>query len=526
MRRACTALAIAVAIVVAGVTTALSSSGEQGDNERPNVLLVGDSVLDQEGSHAAFLLRQNGVDARTVGYWGSTLLTREQYDMGQSRPHADHPDKVHWLSIAPTLIAEEDPDLVAVALNYNFAAPYPRDAQGREITDLRSAEGVAMIQTQVRAFIDILESRGARVVFVVPLPSDENADPVVWDAIWAAYASVLHERDIDIVTLDGALAGDNGLRVESERNCTGEQERVRPEPGNPHLTRFGAGEVGTVLARKLAALVDRDLDDNQAPGERTVALVPTASGEGYWLVACDGSIAHFGNAFPLPRVHADAPIVGAAPAGDRGLWLVRADGRVEPVGDADALTLVPAPNDPIVAVSGTRDRAGLVAVTARGAVAVAGNATRFGEASLPLERAAVGVAGNPRADGYWITTADGSVLAFGDAQTFGSAADAGVTAGVAGIAASPTGAGYRLALDDGQSLSFGDASPDGTPHVSAAEPKLSAGEELFRAPGRPAIAAIVAAPTGYWTLRENGDAHAFDGAAELGGTGRLAFLTY
>jgi hypothetical protein len=527
MRRAIVALAIVVAVVVAGVTTALRSSADPGVGERPNVLLVGDSVLDQEGSHAAFLLRQNGVDASAVGFWGSSLLTREQYDMGRSRPHADRPDKVHWLSIAPTLIDEEEPDLVAVALNYNYAEPYPRDATGREITDLRSPEGVAMIQTQARAFIDILAARGAQVVFVEALPSDAGVDADPYSAaIWAAYAPVLRERHVDVVSLDGVLADADGARVERERDCAGEQQLVRPEPGNVHLTRFGAGQVGTVLARKLAALVDHELDDNQAPGDRTVALVPTESGLGYWLVACDGSIAHFGDAFPLPRVEADQPIIGAAPAGDRGLWLVGANGRVEPAGDAAALTLEPALHDPIVAVSGTHARGGIIAVTARGGVAVAGDASRFGSASLPPERAAVGVVGNPQADGYWIATADGSVLAFGDAQPFGSAADLGVTSGVTGIAASPTGAGYRLVLHDGQSLAFGDASPDGAPQLSAAEPNRSEGEELFRAPGRPAAGAIVSAPSGYWTMRENGDVHAFDGAPELGGTGRLAFLTY
>src|SRR4051794_13171753 len=107
MRRALLALAIVFAVVGAGVMAAFGSTSDSRDIEQPNVLLVGDSVLDQEGSHAAFLLRQNGIDARAVGYWGSSLLTREQYDMGKSRPTADHPDKVHWLSIATDLIAEE-----------------------------------------------------------------------------------------------------------------------------------------------------------------------------------------------------------------------------------------------------------------------------------------------------------------------------------------------------------------------------------------------------------------------------------
>ena len=50
----------------------------------PRVLLIGDSVLDQQGSAAAFLLRQHGVDARAVGIWGSGLLSIDQYDLAAS----------------------------------------------------------------------------------------------------------------------------------------------------------------------------------------------------------------------------------------------------------------------------------------------------------------------------------------------------------------------------------------------------------------------------------------------------------
>ncbi len=40
--------------------------------------------MDQQGSAAAFLLRQAGVDARVVGLWGSGLLTTDQYDNGKT----------------------------------------------------------------------------------------------------------------------------------------------------------------------------------------------------------------------------------------------------------------------------------------------------------------------------------------------------------------------------------------------------------------------------------------------------------
>src|SRR5262245_59879871 len=49
------------------------------------VLFLGDSVMDQQGSAAAFLLRQHGVNARAVGLWGSGLLTQDQYDYGVTK---------------------------------------------------------------------------------------------------------------------------------------------------------------------------------------------------------------------------------------------------------------------------------------------------------------------------------------------------------------------------------------------------------------------------------------------------------
>ena len=95
-----------------------------------------------------------------------------------------------------------------------------------------------------------------------------------------------------------ALKNASGLRAETKASCTGAQERVRP-PGDVHLTRFGAGLAGTALAEFVATLVHANLRGNAAPGDAVAALVPTPTGRGYWLVGCDGSVFHFGDAAPL-----------------------------------------------------------------------------------------------------------------------------------------------------------------------------------------------------------------------------------
>ena len=96
----------------------------------PRVLLIGDSILDQEGGAAAFLLRQQGISAAKVAVWGSGLLTRDQYDMGHTiLIGSTPPNPVDWLTKARALVAQYHPELVVVAMNHNHESPYPRDAE-------------------------------------------------------------------------------------------------------------------------------------------------------------------------------------------------------------------------------------------------------------------------------------------------------------------------------------------------------------------------------------------------------------
>ena len=106
---------------------------------RARVLLIGDSILDQEGSAAAFLLRQSGVDAKAIGVWGSGLIGIDQYDYGKTKLSG------YWLRRAKKEVAAFDPDAIGVHLNYAYWPPYPHDAAGHRITDLWSASGQKMI---------------------------------------------------------------------------------------------------------------------------------------------------------------------------------------------------------------------------------------------------------------------------------------------------------------------------------------------------------------------------------------------
>jgi hypothetical protein len=495
----------------------------------PRVLLIGDSIMDQEGNHAAVALRELGIDARVSAVWGSGLLTRAQYDFGHTIPEPTTPDDLHWVTRARGLVAFFDPDLVVVSMNHNFWPPYPRDASGRVIESVDTPAGQEMVRTQVTALLDAVRSQGADVMFVAPVPGAGEADPLVANPIWRAYSSVLAAQQIPVADITPALIDPEGRRTETKVSCLGSEERVRPED-DVHLTRFGAGRAGTLLAHAVAAHLDRDLGSQVAPGDHTVALVPTATGEGYWIVGCDGGVYGFGDApalAPVSRAASAPPIVGAARARRDGLWLVAADGSVLPLGGVDALQLRPRPAEPIVAVAGTADGRGIVAVTATGTVHVAGSARAFG-ARVPSGSApVVDVAVRPQGDGYWIARADGTVLGVGDARVLGS--DAVLTSPydvITGIASSPSGNGYWLAHGAGTVTGYGDAAVtgDAVRNLDSMPPDVAA---VYASMPYPPVVAIVAQPSGdgQWIVQDNGKVTAVGGALDAGGTGFLALFT-
>ncbi len=228
----------------------------------PRVLLLGDSVMDQQGGAAAFALRQAGVDAKRIAYWGSGLLTIDQYDYGHTTGSG------FWLSRARDLIDTIQPDVVAVYLNHNYWPPHPHNAHGNVIDDLWSAAGQAMIHTQAETFIGILRSRGARVYFVRPVPMATSgpSDPRAINAIWAGYVPVLQALHVGVIDSSFPLASPTGNRVETKPDCHGDAALVRP-PGDIHLTRLGAGLAGSALAAAIARTIGFDLHGNGAPGQ-------------------------------------------------------------------------------------------------------------------------------------------------------------------------------------------------------------------------------------------------------------------
>jgi hypothetical protein len=494
-------------------TLPISQASAQEPSREARVLLLGDSVMDQQGGAAAFLLQQAGVDARAIGIWGSGLLTVDQYDYGKTKSSG------MWFARARAEVDRMRPDLVGVYLNHNYWPPFPHDANGRAITDLWSEAGQSMIRRQARAFITLLRSRGASVFFVTPIPSGPSA-------IWHAYEPVLRAMDVPVADSASPLANADGTRAETKAACDGSQLRVRPER-DLHLTRFGAGRAGTALATYIAARLHVELRDIAAPGDRTVALVPAADARGYWLVACDGSVYHFGEAQPLGGAHhavaGHGGVVAAArtPTGG-GLWLVSADGTIAALGDAPSLAFTTRATAPVTGATAVPNTVGLWATTVTGEVLRAGFTRSFGNltgAATPV----VGIAATPDGRGYVLAAASGQVHGFGSARVRGDVVSIGADAPIVGIAPAADGGGYWLTDADGRVFTTGTARFCGG---DVWEPSSEPWAAVAPSPGPTAgVAARPGSNAGYWVFGTTGRVVARGDARAYGGDNNLALFT-
>ena len=221
-------------------------------------------------------------------------------------------------------------------------------------------------------------------------------------------------------------------------------------------------------------------------------LASAVDGQGYWMVAGDGSVTACGTAVsygsmaghPLNR-----PVVGMAATSDGlGYWLVASDGGVFSFGDAafygstGDLRL----NMPIVGMAGTPDGTGYWLVASDGGVFSFGDAAFYGSTGgLRLNMPIVGMAATPDGTGYWLVASDGGVFGFGTAQFHGSTGSLTLRRPVVGMAADRTGGGYWLVASDGGVFAFGDAGFYGSEGSTG---RTAVG--LITSPGGPGYAVI------------------------------------
>jgi RHS repeat-associated protein len=196
-----------------------------------------------------------------------------------------------------------------------------------------------------------------------------------------------------------------------------------------------------------------------------VAIAPTPTGSGYWLVNTAGHVQNFGDAAAItpgtPQVGQPVVDIAATPTGG-GYWLLSASGQVVAAGTAKTLgSLKTAPPTGAVAMAPTLTGAGYWIVAGNGQVTNVGDAPSLGSISPAPTSPVVAMTATPTGAGYWIATANGHVYNFGDAHALGSLQTT-PPAPVSGIAATPTGAGYWVLTRTGQVTPFGDAVQLGT----------------------------------------------------------------
>jgi N-acetylmuramoyl-L-alanine amidase len=163
----------------------------------------------------------------------------------------------------------------------------------------------------------------------------------------------------------------------------------------------------------------------------------------------------------------------------------------------------------IVASSGDRVTGGYWLTSSDGGVFAFGAPFEGSAGALPLVEPVVGMAPTRDAGGYWLVASDGGVFAFGDAPFLGSMGGRPLNRPIVGMAATADGGGYWMVASDGGVFAFGDA------------PFL--GSMGGRPLNRPIVGmAATADGGGYWMVASDGGVFAFGDAPFLGSTGSTA----
>ena len=160
------------------------------------------------------------------------------------------------------------------------------------------------------------------------------------------------------------------------------------------------------------------------------------------------------------------------------------------------------------AMSNADEGSGYWVTSADGAVRAFGAARTYGDMLHRTTSPIVASARTPSGHGYWLAAADGSVYAFGDAGYHGSMNGRPLNGPIVGMAATPTGRGYYLLGRDGGMFTFGDARFYG-----------STGGRRLNAP----VLDMTATPDGrgYWMVAGDGGIFTFGDAGFHGSTGAL-----
>jgi hypothetical protein len=130
------------------------------------------------------------------------------------------------------------------------------------------------------------------------------------------------------------------------------------------------------------------------------------------------------------------------------------------------------PGAPAVGIAATADGKGYFITAADGSVYAFGDARyRGSRGGQWTNGAVVAIAVDPVTGGYWLVTSKGAVYGE-DAPNYGSASRHPIPSPIVAMAAAPDGAGYWLAAQDGHVYSYGAAAHESTAHGHLASPVI------------------------------------------------------
>jgi hypothetical protein len=157
-----------------------------------------------------------------------------------------------------------------------------------------------------------------------------------------------------------------------------------------------------------------------------VGIVPSANGQGYYMVAADGGVFAFNSTFAgsCPGIGgcAGAAVAVAPDASGKGYWLATSTGQIYAFGNAKYLGAPGTQSSKITSMVRTPDGGGYYIIDGLGQVFAYGDAVWRGNvpagAAVGLDPATA-IAATADGQGYWITTALGKIYPFGDAPNDG-----------------------------------------------------------------------------------------------------------
>jgi hypothetical protein len=233
-----------------------------------------------------------------------------------------------------------------------------------------------------------------------------------------------------------------------------------------------------------------------------VRIAATPDGQGFYVLASNGSVHAYGDAVHRGDAQLPHPAVAMAVTGSGGgYWVFDANGCTQAFGDAatfSASVCGKTLNGPILDAAATPTGRGYWLVASDGGIFAFGDATFRGSmGGVRLNAPVVGMAPGP--GGYWEVASDGGIFAFG-VPFKGSMGATRLNRPVAGMVAS--GAGYLMVGADGGAFNFGN------PFFGS----LGASPPMF------AVIAVApsydhsGAPNGYWMLDRGGETFGFGSA--------------